>query len=95
MAVRAKRQLDPKEAAKAKQIEDRVRRARPQPVGAAYFDRCVELARAIGINPSDVVDEFTDRAEARQFSGNTSRDESERLAFLDLLDSYSKQKVAG
>ena len=97
MAVRAKRQLDPKEAAKAKQIEDRVRRARmaSPPRGAPYYERCAELARAVGLDPCDVMDDWDEHAAIRQYDGNVSRDEAERLAFLDILDRYQRQRSLG
>ena len=95
MAARKNHQpIDPIAAAKARQVEDRVRRARmaTPPRGAPYYERCAELARAVGLEPCDVMDDWDERAAIRQYDGNVSRDEAERLAFLDVLERYERQR---
>jgi len=85
---------DPLAAAKQKQIDDRVARARASyvSVSAAYFGKCSDLAREVGADPADVIDEFIERAGAREFCGNVSRAEAESLAWLDTLARYERQK---
>lgn len=80
------------ETPKERAIADRVRRARAanQQRSAEYYERCGALAMALGVDPGDVFDEFDERAGAREFCGNTSRDEAERLAFLDVLERYER-----
>jgi len=97
VAARKRHDIDPIAAAKARQVEDRVRRARlaTPPRGAPYYERCAELARAVGLEPCDVMDDWDERAAIRQYDGNVSRDEAERLAFLDILDRYQRQRSLG
>ncbi len=94
MAARKPKQLDHIAQAKQKQIDDRVRRARASyaTISAEYFGKCADLAREVGAEPADVIDEFTDRAGAREFCGNVSRQEAESLAWLDTLARYERQK---
>ena len=85
---------DPRELAKQRQQDDRVRRARASyaSISAEHFGKCADLAREVGADPADVIDEFTERAGARQFCGNVSRQEAESLAWLDTLARYERQK---
>lgn len=94
MAVRAKRQLDPKEAAKAKQVEDRVRRARMAnpPRNAWHYEQCAELAREVGADPCDVMDLYDEIASTQEYLANVSRQEAERLAMEQVRDRYERQR---
>ncbi len=94
MAARKRHDIDPIAAAKQKQIDDRVRRARASyaTISAEHFGKCADLAREVGADPSDVIDEFTERAGAREWCGNVSRQEAESLAWLDTLARYERQK---
>lgn len=93
MATR-KRAIPPAERVKQDQIDDRVRRARSTytTIDDIYFAKCAELARDVGADPGDVIDEFTERAGAREFCSNDSRSEAERLAFIDTVERYARQR---
>jgi hypothetical protein len=41
------------------------------------------------------MDDWDERAAIRQYDGNVSRDEAERLAFLDVLERYERQRRMG
>ena len=85
---------DPRELAKQRQQDDRVRRARASyaSISAEHFGKCADLAREVGADPADVIDEFTERAGARQFCGNVSRQEAESLAFDDVVERFTHQR---
>lgn len=50
-----------------------------------------DLARECGAEPCDVIDEFSERAAAREYSGGLSRGEAEKLAWSDTEARYRKQ----
>jgi len=85
---------DPIASAKQKQIDDRVNRARMSspPRDASYYEKCGDLAQRLGIDPSIVFEEFDERAGVREWCGNTSRAESESLAWLDVQERFERQR---
>jgi hypothetical protein len=90
----AVRQPRKPETPKDRAVADRVRRARtPNRRSIEYCERCGALANALGVDPGDVFEEFDDRAWAREVGGGNTRDEAERLAFLDVLERYERLRA--
>ena len=95
MAARKRHdKIDPIAAAKARQVEDRVRRARiaNPPRGAEYYVACGELARDVGVDPGDVMDDLDHAAACIEYEGNVSRQEAERIAMEQVRDRYERQR---
>lgn len=71
---------------------DRVKRAKamrsPVDRSGQYHERIAEFARARGIDVCDAVDQWSERAAAREYAAGYSRDEAEKLAYEDLLEMY-------
>lgn len=76
-------------------VADRVARSRRKdprwdPMGQ-YFDQCVELAREVGADVTDVYEEFGERSACRVYLGELSIAEAERLAMDDTRERFEKQ----
>lgn len=54
-----------------------------------YHDELCELARSHGRDPAAVIEEWGERAAAREYLGEFSRDEAEMLAFNDVAESLA------
>lgn len=77
-------------------LADRIKRLRasdPQidPTGRYHRDLC-ELAREVGADPSDVIDEWHERAACRRYLGQIDNAEAERLAYDDTVDRFRRQR---
>jgi hypothetical protein len=59
----------------------------------AYHRRCRELADLAGVDVSDVLDEWEERAAVREYLGETSRDEANRLAMADVIERLRPQRM--
>ena len=75
------------------EIADRVARARakvpPQdPTGECHY-AIAEIAQACGRDVGDLVEEWHERAAAREYEGGATRDEAERMAVVDLRAAYA------
>lgn len=75
-------------------IADRVKRATAvkSPVDRTdkFHEALCDLARAYGLEPADVVDEWGERAAVREYLGGYERDEAERLAFQDVSERLAR-----
>lgn len=85
-----------KPTAKELLLADRIKRLRasdPQidPTGRYHRDLCA-LAREVGADPSDVIDEWHERAACRMYLGMFDNAEAERLAYQDTVDRYRRQR---
>lgn len=95
MAARKRHdKIDSIAAAKQRQVDDRVRRARlaSPPRGAEYYVACGELAQRVGADPGDVMDDLDHAAAVIEYEGNVSRQEAERLAMEQVRDRYERQR---
>lgn len=83
----------PSDPVKDRQIADRVARARvaKPPRGTEYYVACRELADRLGLDAGDVMDEFDDRAGTREYLGDVTRAEAEKLAMQDVLERFDRQ----
>lgn len=91
----AVRKPAPKPTAKELLLADRIKRLRasdPQidPTGRYHRDLC-DLAREVGADPEDVIDEWHDRAATRRYLGLFDNAEAERLAYADTVERYRRQ----
>ncbi len=93
MAVRKAKHIETDEQRRIRDRADRARRATPprDPSGAHHAS-CVNIARAAGVQPDVVLDSWDERASHRQYDGNVSRDEAERLAVDDVRGIYPPQQ---
>jgi hypothetical protein len=55
-------------------------------------EACIELARAVGIDATALVEEWSERAAIREFEGGQSRADAERDAVEDLRARYAQRK---
>jgi hypothetical protein len=80
--------------AEEKRIADRVARAKRghSPVNRTsnYHEQLGELARECGVAVDLVIEEWSERAAAREYLGNVSRDEAEFLAMGDVRQRWRK-----
>lgn len=93
----AVRKPAPKPTAKELLLADRIKRLRasdPQidPTGRYHRDLC-DLAREVGADPEDVIDEFSERAACRRYLGGVDNAEAERLAYADTVERYRRQRT--
>jgi len=91
----AVRKPAPRPTAKELLLADRIKRLRasdPQidPTGHYHRDLC-DLAREVGADPSDVIDEWHERAACRVYLGMYDNAEAERLAYADTVERYRRQ----
>lgn len=92
MAVRRPQR---KQTAAELAIADRVARARraqpPRDPTGEHHEACAAIAAAVGVDPGDVIDDWDHDAAIRQYEGNISREEAERLAVEAIRERYIKQ----
>lgn len=68
------------------------RTIRPEPPRDERWQGAVrELAKRTGRNAEDLLDQWDERAAVREYLGNVTRDEAERLAFEDVQRQYEPQ----
>lgn len=85
-------------ASKLPSPDDRMRSAAvsyAKPPGSdptgAHHAACRDIADEAGVDVADVLDAWSERAAVRQYDGNVSIDEAERLAVDDVRSQYVKQ----
>lgn len=88
------RKLQPKETAKDRQVKHRVMTAKAQrsPVDrtSRYHEQLGELARECDAPVDEVIEEWSERAAAREYLGGVSRDVAEFLAMDDVRQRYRR-----
>ncbi len=95
MAVRKLKHVPtPAEQVKARQVADRVARAKAAhpPRGVEYYVLAGELAASLGADPGDIMDHFDERAALREYDGGLTRQEAERLGWQDCEEFYVRQR---
>lgn len=90
----AVRRMKP-ETEEERRVRDRVercRRADPKfDRRGEYHAKCCELARNVGADPCDVLDEWIDRSAARLYLGGIDIEQAEELAWADVLERFTRQ----
>lgn len=84
----AVRKTAPKETPDDRAAKDRIRRGRPH---KRDYLQCSELAYDYAVDLDDVLDQFDERAAVREYEGNVTRDEAERLAMLECWEFFKKR----
>lgn len=82
-----------KEQRDALALEDRIRRARTaSPArGVEYYVLAGELAKRLGVDVGDVMDDFDHEAAILEYEGGTTRQEAERNGWLSVEERYLRQ----
>lgn len=80
---------------KERQEQDRVMRARkanpPRDPSGEHHEAIAEIARAVGVDVSDMLDDWDHRAAVMEYDGYVSRAEAERIAVEDIRAMYVRQ----
>lgn len=81
----------------AKQLaeNDRVMRARranpPRDPDGTCHEALSELARSIGVDAGDVIDDWDHQSAVYEYEANTTRADAEHRAFNDVRERYTRQ----
>lgn len=82
--------------AREREVADRVARARaanpPRDPTGAHHAAIAELASETGRDVVDLLDWWDEAAAVREYDGNVSRTDAERLAFDDVADHVRRQR---
>lgn len=81
----------PSERLLAAKIEQARRGTEPR--SAEWYERCGELAREVGVDAGEVLEEFDERAAIRQYDVGVSRADAELLAWDDVRERFVKQRA--
>lgn len=88
------RKLHPQETAKDRAIKHRLMtaKAKRSPVDRTshYYEQLGEVARASDTPVDLVIEEWSERAAAREYMGGVSRDEAEFLAMDDVRQRFTR-----
>jgi hypothetical protein len=94
MATRAiKGKATPRELVKQRQIDDRVRRARPphEDLSGACYAALADLAVDHALDMGALIEEWSDRAAMRAMVGGLPLAEAERLAVEDVREAVYRR----
>lgn len=77
-------------------LADRIARAKaanpPRDPTGEHHQAMAELARTSGMRVDHLLDEWSERAACREYLGNVTRAEAERLACEDVIEAYTRQR---
>lgn len=77
-------------------LQDRIAKARTQDLrdpDGVWHRRCRALADDLDLDVCDVLDEWNERAAVREYLGEASREDANRLAFADVEERLTVQRV--
>lgn len=76
-----------------RELSDRIARARarnpPQDPTGECHEAIAEIAKECGRDVGDLIEEWHERAAAREYLGGATRDEAERAAVADMRNAYA------
>jgi hypothetical protein len=76
----------------AERVAAALRQMPPRDPTGRYHELARALADEVDADVADVLDEFDARAASRQYDGEASQDEAERLGWADTEERYRRQK---